>query len=246
MFNLKKNGFLLFAGMLGFNMVQAATIQVDLQGTVTTIYGTSANYNNVFSVGDSISYTFTFDESFYIPNATGVIRYKNSITSFAGSVGSYQFTGGSGSAFVRNDQSGGTIFGGNPYDQLTISNYNATANLAYLGLARDDFTSTGGDVAGFPLRTVEVSIQTDDTSFLSSLDFSEQAVASMASYLSLVNFRMVFSNDAFGITPLGILGDVTSINVTNLSAVPVPAAVWLFGSGLVGLIGIARQSRGRN
>lgn len=31
--------------------------------------------------------------------------------------------------------------------------------------------------------------------------------------------------------------------VQNLSAVPVPAAVWLFGSGLLGLIGVARKRR---
>jgi len=30
-------------------------------------------------------------------------------------------------------------------------------------------------------------------------------------------------------------------SVTNLSAIPVPAAVWLFGSGLLGLVGIARR-----
>ena len=33
-------------------------------------------------------------------------------------------------------------------------------------------------------------------------------------------------------------------NVTNgVSAVPVPAAVWLFGSGLIGLIGVARRKK---
>jgi len=29
----------------------------------------------------------------------------------------------------------------------------------------------------------------------------------------------------------------------NVSAVPVPAAVWLFGSGLLGLVGIARRKK---
>ena len=35
--------------------------------------------------------------------------------------------------------------------------------------------------------------------------------------------------------------DMTTITVTNVSAVPAPAAVWLFGSGLIGLIGLARR-----
>jgi hypothetical protein len=29
----------------------------------------------------------------------------------------------------------------------------------------------------------------------------------------------------------------------NMSSVPVPAAVWLFGSGLLGLVGIARRKK---
>lgn len=40
--------------------------------------------------------------------------------------------------------------------------------------------------------------------------------------------------------------DVTSITVTSIetAVVPVPAAVWLFGSGLLGLVGIARRKKG--
>jgi len=33
------------------------------------------------------------------------------------------------------------------------------------------------------------------------------------------------------------------INATFVSAVPVPAAVWLFGSGLIGVIGLARRKK---
>jgi cyclophilin family peptidyl-prolyl cis-trans isomerase len=39
-------------------------------------------------------------------------------------------------------------------------------------------------------------------------------------------------------------GPITGANLTmvaNVAAVPVPAAVWLFGSGLLGLIGVARR-----
>jgi peptidyl-prolyl cis-trans isomerase A (cyclophilin A) len=41
-------------------------------------------------------------------------------------------------------------------------------------------------------------------------------------------------------------GSITGANlvmVTNVSAVPVPAAVWLFGSGLLGLVGVARKKK---
>ena len=34
---------------------------------------------------------------------------------------------------------------------------------------------------------------------------------------------------------------VMSFDVVPIRAVPVPAAVWLFGSGLIGLMGIARR-----
>jgi hypothetical protein len=40
------------------------------------------------------------------------------------------------------------------------------------------------------------------------------------------------------------IGSGNSMYVTSVSAVPVPAAVWLFGSGLLGLIGVARRKAG--
>jgi len=39
----------------------------------------------------------------------------------------------------------------------------------------------------------------------------------------------------------GFNGTVTNADFDNISIVPVPAAVWLFGSGLLGLVGIARR-----
>jgi hypothetical protein len=41
------------------------------------------------------------------------------------------------------------------------------------------------------------------------------------------------------------IGSGNSLTVTsvNSSVVPIPAAVWLFGSGLIGLIGLARRKK---
>jgi len=46
----------------------------------------------------------------------------------------------------------------------------------------------------------------------------------------------------FGISIESVNGTVISTDIVN-TAVPVPAAVWLFGSGLLGLVGVARRRR---
>ena len=44
----------------------------------------------------------------------------------------------------------------------------------------------------------------------------------------------------FGFSLQSVNGSVISTDIVN-TAVPVPAAVWLFGSGLLGLVGVARR-----
>ena len=39
------------------------------------------------------------------------------------------------------------------------------------------------------------------------------------------------------------LDDRVTLTTTNLSSVPIPAGVWLFGSGLIGLVGFARRKK---
>jgi hypothetical protein len=44
-------------------------------------------------------------------------------------------------------------------------------------------------------------------------------------------------------TCIGCLPGLVLIDDVNLSVIPVPAAVWLFGSGLLGLVGVARRKK---
>jgi hypothetical protein len=51
-----------------------------------------------------------------------------------------------------------------------------------------------------------------------------------------------FANSSnVGMFNLDSLGDVSYTLAAAASAVPIPGALWLFGSGLLGLIGISRR-----
>jgi hypothetical protein len=71
-----------------------------------------------------------------------------------------------------------------------------------------------------------------------------------AAFLGLMEgdtFTEVFGGEVFtfGITYAGGTGNDIVLNVAAVSAVPVPPALWLFGTGLLGLLGIAlRKSSG--
>ena len=66
-----------------------------------------------------------------------------------------------------------------------------------------------------------------------------------ASDMSLINYAVLGLDPAFeldaGLSDIGTF----SITVLNdgMSAVPIPGAVWLFGSGLLGLVGMARRKK---
>ena len=70
---------------------------------------------------------------------------------------------------------------------------------------------------------------------------------------STVSGTLPLSDDGIGGSPM-VAGpfpgfnanfDITSIHVDNIDTgvIPVPAAVWLFGSGLLGLVGVARRRK---
>ncbi|MCW8933167.1 MAG: VPLPA-CTERM sorting domain-containing protein [Gammaproteobacteria bacterium] len=59
------------------------------------------------------------------------------------------------------------------------------------------------------------------------------------------SYSRVFSdentNNWNGYEGLGVYGNGIYLVRESISAVPVPAAVWLFGSGLIGLVGVSRR-----
>ena len=52
-----------------------------------------------------------------------------------------------------------------------------------------------------------------------------------------------FSSDFTNLVYVEVGSTIFSMDNLSVSAVPIPAAVWLFGSGLIGLIGFARHKK---
>lgn len=86
-----------------------------------------------------------------------------------------------------------------------------------------------------------VTIQSSTSSFQQSFQ----------TLLGITNSTLVFSNFALPPTPLDLSGvcgtsetlncGIAGIQLVSVSTVPIPATVWLFASGFLGLIGIARK-----
>ena len=108
-------------------------------------------------------------------------------------------------------------FGGFGINTGSIDNINGTLD----GVMVNTFANVKGN---FVIATIEMQAIAVGDSLLS---LSEYVLNPWASGGSLINPDFI---DA-------------SVNVTTVSAVPVPAAVWLFGSGLIGLAGFARRKK---
>lgn len=218
----------------------AATVTVNLTGYVTSVSGIAVG-NGFFNVGSAINYNLTFEETASLYPASTVDSFSHSVSSFSATVGGYDFAGDNGRAFARNNGVVSGIFGGSPYDQFTLTHNDLARNQTFYFLNRNDFTSSDGQVGGRPLANASLTMQTTDTSFVSGVDFNAaifQALAANPSYLGLMDFSLYFDTTPVGTVDGLVLGKFTSITVTT---VPVPAAMWLLGSGVVGLFGFARR-----
>ena len=94
-------------------------------------------------------------------------------------------------------------------------------------------------------QVFERVLEANETLLLSSLtsdDFIDFAPATIKGILFSAPFVGNLTTNPFLFIPK--LTEFTLITQAP-SAVPVPAAVWLFGSGLIGLIGIAHRKRAR-
>jgi hypothetical protein len=127
--------------------------------------------------------------------------------------------------------------------------------------ANVDFSGVSGNVVGVGLWGLDLLAGSNEAIVL-NVNYSD---SSTQSYNITLNGDASFTPEYFGlysndtsqlITSISLYGtddtgaqrawlidDLTVITAGSVPSVPVPAAAWLFGSGLVGLVGVARRKR---
>ncbi len=220
------------------SMASATTFKFNATNLGVTAGG---SYNSLVTTIDGIGLTITAldvlnDNTGNITSATpitgtgvGVYVSSSDSTPTSGNLG---VRGSIGETSNLDGGSGGVLSGVNEPDEGLLFTFDALVSLDYINF--DSFTSFGGD--DFNLTVDGVSVLVDhngnDTSAL---------VTNVPGQFDEYNFNnIVGTNFLFWAD-----GNSDSFRIDRLSvsAVPVPAAAWLFGSALLGMFGFSRRKK---
>ena len=211
-----KGGLVLVALLAG--NAHADLMGFDLTGTVNYAYG------NGISQGDLAKFSFTFDTSAAPGNSynysdPGYFSYSqndfsNAVGSISAQVGNYALSSPSGSnyAYAYNENVYGTNYSG-----AEVYSY------SYNGSSFNEF-------GVYNSSNNPVNIQ----------DFAAAMLSGGVNGLSFFLYSYDYSNWSSYTYASGTFDTITS-SAASPAAVPLPAAIWLFGSALIGLMGITKK-----
>jgi hypothetical protein len=214
---------------------EAALVTFRFEGFVS-----STNKPAVFPLGQGLNGTYTFDsetpdqnpgnpdQGVYAPVV--VFPYTDS----EGGVRRFSFTSGSYTATgIAPDltNAGGGIIVNKTSSFEPVSSYEVVVDVGNSPL--------GPDVNGEQLVSMWLSLQDATGRVPDSIDLP-LTPPNLDDFTSTA-FGLFFDADATG--PAPPLGGSVVFTVTSLAPIPVPPAFYLFGSGLLGLVGMARRRK---
>ena len=199
---------------LTFGSVQAfaSTVTYTFTGSVTSL---SPALNSQFSVGQDVSYTFTYDLSAVDSYPTADHgSYTNGLLSSSGSFGTYSFSTGLGYAYVEDASASHP--GNDTFDTM-------------------GFTVTGAPVGGYALNNVHLALASYTQAPFSSDSLPSSLNLSDFQYVHLVALQFGWNSDA----------QLVIADISGVAPTPLPAALPLFASGLgfLGLLGWRRKQK---
>ncbi len=203
----------------------------------TCSQATVVTYNNLpdLFVNPGLKTTYDFETLTGFPSSGGTFAH----------IGTFNGVNFDASAFSYSGAISGT-------QTMTGSNDSFSA-------ANIDFSGVSGNVVGLGFWGLDLTTF-DNEAIVLDVNYSD---SSSQSYNVTLNGDAMFTPEYFGlysndtsqsITSISLYGtddtgaqrawlidDLTVITAGSVPSVPVPAAAWLFGSGLVGLVGVARR-----
>lgn len=204
---------------------QAEIVTWNFSGTLGPVIPATSPPIISLAAGDAFSGSITF-ETASVPGSTGDdglsewAIYPDAITALELTVGSFSFTGPVSHVSVFNP--------GGSTEIKVVNDYSGILNDGLGFITSVSGGPVDGYLPGFFELYTDTSPGTGVTQFLSSPDLPASPPAS-AFY-----FALYFEDNAGGYV-------ATVGGSATVSAVPLPAAVWLFGSGLLGLLVLSRR-----
>jgi len=194
--------------------IALSLISTASQAVTVSFSGVMDGFNaGPFSGGTAFSGSFMLDES--VVATGGVSTFSGAVDNFVLEIDGNVFTGNNGNVQQFSSASGATDF-------FTIDIGGSNGSVSGT-VGPDVFTGFSVDWRGSNLFADTTVLAHD----LTTADFSYTRV--------IFEFNDLISES--------VIDNASVINFGSVSAVPVPAAVWLFGSGLLGLFGMARRKR---
>lgn len=150
---------------------------------------------------------------------------------------------GSTQAALVNFEIIGDVLAGNEFGDANIFNLSAGDTITATGMFDDSVLSEGSGAVSFSGTGNTLTIDVNGTLFDQDMDISG-AGASLSFTGGLLSDFDYMTSDFNSLGPyfddFGLLFGQWRADVT-LTSVPVPAAAWLFGSGLLGLVAAGRR-----
>jgi len=226
---MKKSAIsLAVASAMGLSMTAANAVNV-ISMTIEDVGSNTANgTGNYTSALDGVSGAFQFKNN-YINVGT-----YNGATPWTGDVGDLL---GSGSANATGSFSTGFLFSGSPFVPYTFgSGFQADITNGVLTVTSMDF---GGNYNG----GANFNLPPDGNFPLEVLWVNDIGGGDYTAAFRWGHDITSTEDPSLGFTAFTAQWVVEGTLHTTASQVPVPAAAWLFGSGLLGLVGVARRRK---
>lgn len=231
------------AAMLFSMQSQAALVSLGFSGTMDFV---DTSYTSLYQQGDIFTGSIVYDTSTPV-DTFGIGGSDLEIAFYPGSVVSSQITV-NGVSFLSSGQS---------FDsQVVLNDIINTDDVTSLQDGMGFISGLGDPLdLGSPVAVVSLFDTTgsifDDTSLPgASMDLSlfDSMLLSVTSTESVCSTPTPVPGDFINpVNPVCSIEFIThvegTINQISVSAVPVPAAIWLFATGLLGLVGFARRAR---